>query len=363
MSSKGTVVVGMSGGVDSSLTAALLLQDGYEVVGVTMRLWEDDSLVESTRLQGCCALSAVEDAKRVAALLGIPHYVLNFREPFKQKVVDYFVQEYISGKTPNPCIACNRYIKFDLLFQKSIALGARYVATGHYAISEYDQEKKRFLLRKGYDHAKDQSYVLYHIKQNQLSQFLLPLGKYSKDQTRLMAQKLALPVANKPDSQEICFIPDNDYKGFISRISPTTIQPGNFVDIHGKILGRHQGLAMYTVGQRKGLGIAAGKPVYVVRLNPEKNEVVLGDHNDIFSVECIATDLNFLAIDGLFKPMLVQAKIRYSAHESPAMIKPLENGDVHICFENPQRAITPGQSIVFYDNDVVIGGGTINTVI
>lgn len=361
MAKKETVVVGMSGGVDSSLTAALLLQQGYEVVGITMRLWEDTTAVHENHL-GCCALDAVNDAKKVCDILGIAHYVLNFREPFREKVVQYFIDEYIAGNTPNPCIACNRYMKFDLLLKKAMEIGADYVATGHYARVEYDNNLNRYLLKKGIDTQKDQSYVLYHLNQVTLAHFLFPLGSYTKLQTRHIAEKLKLPVAHKKESQEICFIPDDDYKSFITRMAPESLQKGFFVDTKGKILGEHHGLGLYTVGQRKGLGIAFGKPMYVVKLDKEKNQVVLGSNEEVFARELIAADVNLIMFDKLSEKMLVNARIRYNAKESPAYIEPLSDGKIKVVFETPQRAVTPGQSVVFYQNDIVVGGGVIREV-
>jgi tRNA-specific 2-thiouridylase len=359
MGAKPRVVVAMSGGVDSSLTAALLVHQGYDVIGVTMQIWDKNTSPAETDERGCCSLSAVGDARRVADKLGIPYYVMNFREMFEETVVRYFIREYGDGKTPNPCIACNRYVKFEGLLQKSLALGAQYVATGHYASIEYNSRLQRYTLRKGIDPLKDQSYALYHLNQHTLKHFLMPLGEYTKVQTRQMAADLGLSVANKPDSQEICFIPNDDYKSFLAERSPAALRPGNIVDTAGNVLGRHQGLPLYTVGQRKGLGLAAGKPLYVVALHYAKNEVVVGENQEVFAGGLIADDLNFIAFDTLEKPMAVLAKIRYSAKEAPATVTPSPDGSVAVKFSAPQRAITPGQSVVFYDGDMVLGGGII----
>jgi len=356
---KKSVMIGMSGGVDSSVAAALLLEKGYDVIGVTMQIWPETPEEVKLTEGGCCSLSAVDDARRVANTLGIPYYVLNFKEVFENKVINYFIDEYLKGRTPNPCIACNRHVKFEALLNKAVSMGIDYVATGHYAIIEYNEDRKRYLLRKSVTQAKDQTYALYNLTQEQLSRVLMPIGNFSKDDVRQKAKDLGLNVASKPDSQEICFVDDNNYGRFIEENTDKKIIPGNFVDTKGNVLGKHKGIIHYTVGQRKGLGIALGKPMYVVGLDVENNNVILGEDSEVFGRELIAYDLNFISIDNLEEPMRVKAKIRYSAKEADALIIPIEKDKVKVVFDTPQRAITPGQSVVFYENDIVVGGGII----
>lgn len=352
------VVVGMSGGVDSSVTAALLLQQGYEVLGVTMKVLPEISYSNCTD-SSCCSIDMVNDARRVCDKLDIPYYVMNFQDIFEEKVINYFVDEYILGHTPNPCIACNRYVKFSALLDKAMALGADYIATGHYAKVEYYENINRYLIKKSNAINKDQTYVLYNLTQEQLKSTLMPLGYYTKDKVREIARNLDLPVANKPESQEICFVSDDDYGRFISERTNIDIKQGNFTDINGKVLGKHKGIIHYTIGQRKGLGIAFGRPMFVVGIDAKNNNVILGDENEVFGSELTATDLNFIPYDALVNPIDVTAKIRYSAKEAPAKLIPIDNGKAKVVFNQPQRAITPGQSVVFYDADVVIGGGRI----
>lgn len=357
------VVIGMSGGVDSSVAAALLKKQGYEVIGVTMRLWDGEHIDGEFTEGSCCSLSAVEDARRVAYKLGIDYYVMDFRTEFEKNVIDYFVDEYQCGRTPNPCIACNKFLKFDALLKKAEMLGASYVATGHYARIEYDENLKRYLLKKSKASAKDQTYALYGLNQVQLSKTLMPLGELTgKDETRRLADELGLPTANKPDSQEICFVPDNDYADFIYRRTGNELQPGNFVDSDGNILGRHQGIVKYTIGQRKGLGITFGKPMFVIRIDAEKNEVILGEKGTEFSESLIAEKLNFIMFDKPKNEFRAKVKVRYTAKEALATVIPLNDERVKVVFDDMQRAVTPGQAVVFYeiDGDNVIGGGIIS---
>lgn len=353
---KKKVLVGMSGGVDSSVAAYLLKEQGYEVIGVTMQIWQDDE--EFTEKEGgCCSLSAVADARRVANKIGIPFYVMNFKDAFKRNVIDYFVDEYMEGRTPNPCIACNKFIKFSSFLDKAVSMGIDYVATGHYAIIE--KQKDRYIIRKSEDDKKDQTYALYNLTQFQLERTLMPCGQYKKSKIREIAKEIGLRVHNKKDSEEICFIPDNDHGRYIKNRFPNKVREGNFVDKQGNVLGKHKGIVYYTIGQRKGLGIAFGKPMYVVDINPFKNEVVLGSLEDLLNTELVAKDINYIPFDTLKEPMEVEAKIRYSQIPSKAIITPIDDGRVIVNFHEKQRAITKGQSVVFYKDDLLIGGGII----
>lgn len=355
---KNRVVVGMSGGVDSSVAAALLLEKGYDVIGATMQIWPDNS--ESAKREGgCCSLSAVEDARKVANKLGIPYYVMNFKDYFQKKVIDYFVEEYLAGRTPNPCIACNRYVKFEEFLRRAHNLDAFYIATGHYARIVYDEEQGRYLLKKSLTGEKDQSYTLYNMTQYQLEHTLMPLGEYTKEETRRLASRIGLTVANKPDSQEICFVDDDDYGRFVTEKANREIQPGHFIDTKGNILGKHRGIVHYTIGQRRGLGLAMGKPVYVVDIDVENNVVVVGEAEEIFSRGLISTDLNFILFDRLEGSMEVTVKIRYNASPVDAVLSPEGEDKARVDFKEPLRAVTPGQSVVFYKDDLVVGGGVI----
>lgn len=348
------VVVGMSGGVDSSVAAYLLKEQGYEVVGVTLQFWRENAG------QGVpCGTTTVEDAENVARVLKIPHYVLHFEKEFKCHVVDYFVESYLQGLTPNPCIACNRYVKWEALLQRSSDFGADYIATGHYA--RIDRLScGRYAVRNSVTAGKDQTYALYHLTQEQLSRTLMPVGEYTKEQIRELAQKAGLPVAQKPDSQEICFVPDNDYSGLIERIAgERTPGPGNFVTKEGKVLGRHRGITHYTIGQRRGLDLPMGERVFVREIRPETNEVVIGKNEDLFGLELLCDRVNFMAVEDIDDRMRVKAKIRYNHRGEFCTLEKLPGGRLRCLFEHPVRAAAPGQAVVFYDGEYVLGGGTI----
>ncbi|WP_461810715.1 tRNA 2-thiouridine(34) synthase MnmA [Faecalimonas sp.] len=352
------VVVGLSGGVDSSVAAYLLKEQGYDVIGVTMQIWQDEDRAIQEENGGCCGLSAVDDARRVANDLGIPYYVMNFKKEFKQEVIDYFVDEYKRGRTPNPCIACNRYVKWESLLKRSMDIGADYIATGHYA-RIVQLENGRYTLKRSATLAKDQTYALYNLTQDQLSHTLMPVGEYTKDEVRQIAEKIQLQVANKPDSQDICFVPDGDYASFIEETTGEKIEAGNFVDMNGNVLGKHKGLIHYTVGQRKGLGLSLGYPAFVLEICPETNEIVIGSNEDSMSYTLRANQLNFMSVLDLEDEMRVFAKIRYNHKGAWCTIRKTAKDEILCTFDEAQRAITPGQAVVFYDDDYVVGGGTI----
>ncbi len=352
------IVVGLSGGVDSSVAAYLLKEAGHEVIGVTMQIWQEEDNETQEENGGCCGLSAVEDARRVAQKLGIPYYVMNFRTEFKKAVIDYFVAEYEAGRTPNPCIACNRYVKWESLYHRARSIGADGIATGHYSRIVH-LPNGRYALQKSVTDAKDQTYALYNLTQDQLAHTVMPVGDYSKEEIRAMAEKIGLQVANKPDSMEICFVPDDDYAGFIEDYTGRTFPEGKFVNTAGEVLGPHKGIIHYTVGQRKGLGIALGARMFVKEIRPETNEVVLASNDELFSNVLYADRLNFMSIETVTEPMEVWAKIRYNHKGAKAVIELAGEDKLKVTFEEPQRAITPGQAVVLYDGDIVVGGGTI----
>ncbi len=354
------VMVAMSGGVDSSAALAVL-NDNYELIGVTLKL--HDGEYEQEGQKTCCSLTDIEDAKQVAARFGVMHYVYNFKDLFGEKVIKSFIESYEKGLTPNPCIDCNRYIKFEGLLERAVSLECDYIATGHYARVEYDEEKGRWILKKAIsadgENDKDQSYVLYNLTQEQLSHILFPLGSLKKSEVRELAEKNALVNADKPDSQDICFVPDGNYAAFIEKNTGRKSEPGDVKNTDGKVVGRHNGLINYTIGQRKGLGIAFGRPTYVIGKNTEDNSLIVGSEEELRGKSLIADDLNWISIPELTEPILCKAKTRYRMKEQPCVVYPEADGRVYVEFSEPQRAITPGQRVVFYDGDVVIGGGVI----
>ena len=352
------VVIGMSGGVDSSVAAYLLKKQGHEVTGVTMQIWQEEDACSVEENGGCCGLSAVEDARRDAAALDIPFYVMNFRKEFKEYVIDYFSSEYYSGRTPNPCIACNRYVKWEALLRKSLAIGADYLATGHYARIE-KLGNGRYALRRSSILKKDQTYALYNLTQDQLGHTLMPVGEYSKDEVRSIAAQIGLKVADKPDSQDICFVPDGNYASFLEKNTGRKAEEGNFISVDGKILGRHKGIIHYTVGQRKGLGLALGYPAFVVAIRPDTNEVVIGNYEESLTQTVRAAGLNFMSVPDITSPVRVFAKVRYNHKGAWCVAERTGEDEITCHFEEPLRAVAPGQALVLYDGEYVMGGGTI----
>lgn len=349
----------MSGGVDSSVAAALLKQQGHDVVGIMMETWSDDFLPTTSDPRACYGPDEkedTEDARSVARSLGIPLHVLDLRAEYRSEVLDYFCHEYLSGRTPNPCIRCNRRIKFDALVRKAEAIGINfdYLATGHYARVQYDESRRRYLLKRATDLKRDQSYFLVGLSQEQLGRCLFPLGNYTKEEVRKMAIRFGLTVGNKPKSRD--FI-----AGGYSPVLKATAQRGLILDRQGNILGKHCGIQFYTVGQRRGLGISGKIPLYVTAIEPEKNTIIVGSKEEVYGNELQASELNWIAIEKLEEPIQVKAKIRYLHKEAAATVTPLDEDRVHVKFREPQMAITPGQAVVFYDGDTVIGGGTIET--
>lgn len=349
------VLLALSGGVDSSVAAFLIKQQGYNAIGATMKLYQNKFIDENN---ACCTEQDIEDARNICKTLDIPFYVYNFSDNFEQEVISRFIDAYEKGLTPNPCIDCNRYIKFTRLMKQMFELNMDYVVTGHYAQIEYNPKTERYELKKALDKSKDQSYVLYSLTQKQLSHTLLPLGKLSKEQVRKIAEENNFVNSHKKDSQDICFVPNGKYAEFIEAYQNKKYPVGNFIDTKGNILGKHKGIIRYTVGQRKGLGLALPEPMYVKEKNIENNNVILCTNNELFTKELYANNINLISVSEIKTPLKIKAKIRYNQQEQPATVTQ-ENNRLHIIFDEPQRAIAKGQAVVLYDDDIVVGGGTI----
>ena len=352
-------LIAMSGGVDSSVAAYLTQQSGFDCIGVTMRLYDNTDCDANT----CCSLEDVEDARSVARRLGMPFYAFNFKSDFREKVIEKFVRCYECGLTPNPCIDCNRHLKFDHLLRRGMELGCDYVVTGHYAQIRRDEHTGRYLLYKAVDSSKDQSYVLYSLTQEQLAHTRFPLGELSKADARAIAEQQGFVNARKHDSQDICFVPDGDYVAFMERYTGKDYPAGNFLDLNGNVVGKHQGAVRYTLGQRKGLGLAMGAPVYVCAKDMAQNTVTVGPNESLFSNSLLANDWNWFPFAELTQPLHITAKARYNQPPQPATVYPGEDGTARVVFDAPQRALTPGQAVVLYDGDMVVGGGTITKVL
>ncbi len=351
-------LIAMSGGVDSSVAALLTKEKGIDCIGCTMKLYEaGDTDVPPEKSKTCCSLDDTEDARSVAFRVGMPFYVFNYKEEFRDKVMNKFAKSYEKGETPNPCIDCNKYLKFGRLHERAEVLGCDYVVTGHYARIEKQGDK--YVLKRALDESKDQSYVLYNLTQELLAHTLFPLGELTKKEAREIAEKHGFVNANKPDSQDICFVPDGDYATVVEKITGRIPEPGDFVDKEGNVIGQHKGIINYTIGQRKGLGLAMGHPVFVCDICPENNAVVIGENEDLMKREVLIRDFNWISGETPAEPVRCTAKTRYRMKDQPAVIYPLEGGGAKIVFDEPQRAITRGQSAVAYDGDVVIGGGVI----
>jgi tRNA-specific 2-thiouridylase len=358
-----TVVVAMSGGVDSSVAAALLKEQGYRLIGVTMKTWGYDDIPEKD--SGCCSLETIYSARNVASSLGFNHYTLDFTEKFNEIVITNFIDEYLKGNTPNPCVLCNKSIKWGALLEKAESLGADYIATGHYAQAAYDESSKRYFVSSAADKNKDQSYSLWRISQYALSRTLFPLGSLTKPEVRKIAKEMNLKPAETPDSQEICFVPNDDYRELLQIRIPGLDKKLNNGDIiyHNKKIGSHKGYPYYTIGQRRGLDISLGKPVYVSKIDPENNIIFIDDEEGLYNTSFIAREVNLMKYDKLEKPVRAKVKIRYKDAGSPAVIEKIDDVHMKITFDSPKKSITPGQSAVFYEDDDIIGGGIIDTVI
>ena len=354
-------LIAMSGGVDSSAAAWLTREMGYDCMGAMMRMFDSDILPGG--ISACCSLDDAEDARAVARKMGMPFHVINAKAEFAECVIGDFIRTYERGETPNPCVNCNRHLKFDFFLRRAQILGCEKIVTGHYARIEYDENRRRWLLKKALDESKDQSYVLACLTQEQLSHTLLPLGTLTKAQSRAIAEEQGFINARKRDSQDICFVPDGDYVAFMEHYTGKHYEPGDFLDLTGKVVGRHRGAVCYTLGQRKGLGLAMGAPVYVCAKEMEKNTVTVGPNESLFATTLLARDFNWIAVEALTEPVEVTARARYNQKEQPATVYPEEDGLVKVVFHGPQRAMTPGQSVVLYQGDTVLGGGTIDQVL
>ena len=351
-------IIAMSGGVDSSVAALLTMKTGDDCIGATMQLFHNEDIGISKE-KSCCSTNDVEDARSVCFRMGIPYYVFNFSEQFRKDVMDRFARSYLRGETPNPCIECNRYLKFDRLIHRMHELQRDYIVTGHYARIRYDEEARRYRMYKAVDKDKDQSYVLYMLTQEQLAHIRFPLGEYTKTEVRQIAEENGFVNARKHDSQDICFVPDGDYASFIEKHTGKKDTPGQFVDTLGNVIGPNKGITHYTIGQRRGLGIPAAERLYVLSIEPDTRKVILGSNEELFSRNVIADQVNLISCDRIDKPMRVTAKIRYRHKEQPAVCYQDENGLLHVEFDEPQRAVTRGQSVVLYDGEEVVGGGVI----
>ncbi len=359
-----TVVVAMSGGVDSSVAALILKEQGYNLIGITIKTYNYEDIGIHNE-HSCCSLEGINDARAVATRLGFPHYVIDLTKEFHREVINYFIKDYLEGRTPNPCVICNRKIKWEALIKKAISLGADYIATGHYARVKFDEAKKRYILMRGIDTTKDQSYALWGLTQESLSRTIFPLGELTKSEVRTLARKYGLKTASKPESFEICFVPDNDYTKFLEKNVEGLAEKvkGGDIVMDGKVIGKHRGYPFYTIGQRKGLGIALGYPVYVIGIDPIKNVIEVGPEEKLHHNALIAGNVNLISIEKIEDGIKVIAKIRYSDEGSPAVLENYEGSKILVKFEKPKRAITPGQSVVFYDGNIVVGGGIIEKVL